>query len=147
MKKQAFIAFTMMSLFVAAAIVTAYAQSDARIVANIPFEFAVGDKVMPAGEYTVRHLSYNCLLIRSGDSSTALVFSTNRTRAATTPNESVLVFNRYADQYFLSKVWTSGNDIGRELGQSRAERELIRGRAASANTGSERQLVPIIAHR
>jgi hypothetical protein len=35
-----------------------------------------------------------------------------------------LVFNRYGDQYFLSKIWAASSDSGRELPKSRLEREV-----------------------
>ena len=35
-----------------------------------------------------------------------------------------LVFNRYGDQYFLSKIWAPSSDTGRELPKSRLEREV-----------------------
>ena len=33
-------------------------------------------------------------------------------------------FNRYGDQYFLSKIWPPSSDSGRELTKSRLEREV-----------------------
>jgi hypothetical protein len=35
-----------------------------------------------------------------------------------------LVFNRYGDQYFLSKIWTRSSLTGRGLTKSRLEREV-----------------------
>src|SRR5882724_8339426 len=115
MKKQAFMILMTLSLFITLSVVSVYAQSDMRLNVNIPFEFSVRNKVLPAGEYTVsqrvQNAQYN-LLIRRVDRTASDVFLTIPTRGGTTPNESKLVFNRYGDQYILSEVWMRGNDTG-----------------------------------
>jgi hypothetical protein len=74
-------------------------------------------------------------------------FSTIGTIASTRRNESTLVFHRYGDEYFLSTIWTAGNDTGHELFKSRAERELIRASSKLAKSASELQTVTLVAHR
>ena len=56
MAKQIIKGLTMLMIVVALAFVTsaAYGQSSQQSVAKIPFEFVVGDKSLPAGEYGVR---------------------------------------------------------------------------------------------
>ena len=149
MKRQAFMILTTLSLLVMLAATSVYAQiSGVLVVAKIPFEFSVGNNVLPAGEYTVSKMTRDSLVIRSVDFGTSDIFLTISTQAGTTPNQSALVFNRYGDQYFLSKVWTTGNDTGRELWKPRAEEELIRVRNVLAKgDASERQIVSISAHR
>ncbi len=148
MKRQAFMILTTLSLLVILAATSVYAQiSNVLGVAKIPFEFSVGNKVLPAGEYTVSQMTQDTLVIRNVDFSASDIVLTIPTRARTTPNESALVFNRYGDQYFLSKVWTTGNDTGRELSKPPAEEELIRARSALAKSASERQIVSIPSHR
>jgi len=150
MKKQVFMVLTTLSLFVTLAAVSAYAQFDIRLNVNIPFEFSVRNKVLPAGEYTVRRLAQDgqyVLMIRSVDCSVHEMFLTLPTRARTIPNQSALVFHQYGDQYFLSQVWTSGNDTGRELSKPRAENELIRATSALVKGAAEGQTVSITAHR
>ena len=148
MKRQAFMILTTLSLLVILAATSVYAQiSNVLGVAKIPFKFSVGNKVLPAGEYTVSQMTPDTLVIRNVDFSASDIVLTIPTRAGTTPNESELVFNRYGDQYFLSEVWMRGNDTGHELGKPRGEQKLIRARITSAHSASERQIVCIIAHR
>jgi hypothetical protein len=147
MKKQVLKIFSMLSLFVTLAAASVYAQSDMSLKVNIPFEFSVGNEVLPAGEYTVRHVAQSALVIRRADCSVAKVFSTMGTIASKTPNESSLVFHRYGDEYFLSTIWTAGNDTGHELSKSRAEREIIRASNKLAKSATERQTLSLIAHR
>jgi hypothetical protein len=37
-----------------------------------------------------------------------------------------MVFRRYGDQYFLGEVWIAGTIVGRELTNSRKERQVAR---------------------
>jgi hypothetical protein len=92
--------------------------------ADIPFDFVVGDKQLPAGEYQVKSLHQAATQIQSTDTrSTAIVLTTGM-QAAKISNTGKLVFNRYGDQYFLSKIWAPWSDAGRELPKSRLEREV-----------------------
>lgn len=147
MKKQVLKIFSMLSLFVTLATASVYAQSDMKLKVNIPFEFSVRNQVLPAGEYTVRRVSQSVLVIRSADSRATQIFSTMGTQSRKTPNESSLVFHRYGDEYFLSAIWTTGNDTGHELSKSPAERELIRAKDKLVKSATERQIVSLVAHR
>jgi hypothetical protein len=147
MKKQVLKIFLMLSLFVMLAAGSVYAQSDLRLKVNIPFEFSVGNEALPAGEYTVRQMFQGVLVIQNADRSASKIFSTRDARARETPHKSLLVFHRYGDEYFLSKIWTIGNDNGREILKSRAEKELIRGRNHLAKSPTEPETVSLVAHR
>ena len=92
--------------------------------ANIPFDFVVGEKRLPSGEYHVKSLNPVLTQIQSKDGhSTAIVLTTGM-QAAKISDAGKLVFNRYSDQYFLSKIWAPSSDSGRELPKSRLEREV-----------------------
>ena len=56
MKKQAYMIVTMIMLIAAVGLSSAKAQSSGGTIlkVDIPFAFSVGDKTLPAGEYTVR---------------------------------------------------------------------------------------------
>ena len=148
MKRQALMILTTLSFLVMLTATSVQAQSDLRLKVNIPFEFSVGHKVLPAGEYTVGCLIQGILVIRSEDRRAVQTFSISNTQASHTRNETSLVFNQYGDQYFLATIWTAGTDTGQELRESRAERELRARRSlASARGESGRETVSIIAHR
>lgn len=71
--------------------------------ANIPFVFAVGDQVLPAGTYTITSPSHGIVFIRSTD----LQFKAMTTAAhenRESGGRSKLVFNKYGDQYFLHQI-------------------------------------------
>ena len=126
--------FTMLSLvsmfILFAAVASADAQLSKPIRAKIPFDFSLGDKKLPAGEYTFSRLSgfsdSKTMLVSSVDSGTRLFQLTFRAQTLTPKNESTLVFNKYGDQYFLEQIWTSGEQVGTELPESRSERTTRR---------------------
>ena len=144
MKKEFLKGFTMLILLVVLAFTTAVASGQtqsrnaAKLSANIPFEFNVGYKKMPAGEYSVQTIvsAGDALMIKSADASLCAV----RLSEATSPNkerkEARFVFHRYGDKYFLAEVWNGVDDIGRQLTKSEDENAVER-EFRSASTQSE----------
>lgn len=141
MKRQALMILTTLSFLVMLTATSVYAQSSTVLVANIPFEFVIGNKAFPAGEYTFRYTYRNVIQIQSQDRGESMFVSTGPAEAKKMGNR--LVFNRYGDQYFLSTLWRMG-DLGRAVRMSRSERELIRARRALAKSASEPQMVSIM---
>ena len=93
--------------------------------AEIPFDFAVGNNWLPAGEYQVtKPNSHGVILIQSQDARSSAHAMTIGGQAGKTGHVGKLVFNRYGEQYFLSKIWAPGSDTGRELSKCRLEREV-----------------------
>jgi hypothetical protein len=130
MKKQAMKVLVISGLFALLMIAPTYAQSDERVIADIPFAFVAGDKTLPAGEYEIKQGNTNSpdvLLIRSEDNRNAVFVMTEETQARRTPDKSELVFNEVGNTYFLSKIWVAGDEMGRELPKTRAERALEQG--------------------
>jgi hypothetical protein len=122
---------SLVSMFtLCAAVASANAQLSNPIRAKIPFDFNVGEKKLPAGEYTFSRLSGfsdNKLMSVSGADASAHVFqSTFGAEVLTPKNKSTLVFNRYGDQYFLEQIWLGGEQEGTQVPQSRSERTIRR---------------------
>jgi hypothetical protein len=106
------------------AVTAGYAQS--KLIADIPFEFAIGQKVLPAGEYTVNPGAAPGVLVIGGrDASVFTQTIPSSTNSGTVPG-SKLVFNRYGNTYFLSQVWNAENQRGYRLPKSKTEREMAR---------------------
>jgi hypothetical protein len=104
--------------------------------------------MLPAGKYSVRigPASSGVLTIQGLDCGRSVFILTNSTYANQAMNESQLVFNRYGNQYFLSKVWTAGTDIGCELHKTPAEREITRAYRLAKSEGQV-ETVTIAAER
>ena len=134
MKKQAYTTIAMIVL-VGSLAMAAQAQTNSRIAlrANIPFEFSIGNKSLPAGEYTVRSMSddsSNCLLrIQSRDGKTSAVLQTSNVEGKA-QKRARLIFHRYGNQYFFAQAWVDGDSVGVEAWKSRAERDAERELAA-----------------
>jgi hypothetical protein len=153
MKKQAFRTITMLSFLLVLAAVSINAQRlyDDSIALNIPFAFALGETNLPAGKYILRRIvlpsSYDRLVIQSAEGRGASHTGMTRpNRTSDVQKQSNLVFNRYGDQYFLSQVWMAGSDTGRDLFQSRTERNLAK-ESKLAKTKSDHQKVVLTASK
>ena len=124
--------FGLVTVFaLATVVVSARAQSANRVVATIPFEFNVGYKAMPAGEYSVQSVStsISALMIRSADGKTAAIRLSDQTgRSRNTLAR--MVFHRYGERYFLAEVWNGSDNTGRRLLKSKEE-TLIENEQAS----------------
>ena len=118
-------------VMIIAASASAKAQSlEYRLTANIPFDFSIADKKLPAGKYWINRAQSGTgdtvIQIRSADGHENLTRLTIPVLTFNPMKTGVLVFHRYGDDYFLSKIWPAGGSTGRELVKSRVERDLAR---------------------
>lgn len=130
MKKEFLRAITMLALIVTLALATAVVSANGqatsgKVVANVPFEFSVGYKAMPAGEYSVQPIaSANGLLIQSADGKASALRLSDATERIKDKSHARLVFHRYGDRYFLAEVWNGVDNTGRQLTKSQEERAI-----------------------
>ena len=129
-------AYTMMALLILAGsmAVAAHAQNNGRrLVATIPFQFNVGDKTLPAGEYTVAQINPSSdravLQLRSKDGRSAAMIQMNNV-IGRAQEQAKLVFNRYGNQHYFAAAWIDGDATGLQAQKSRAERATQREIAA-----------------
>ena len=130
MKKQA---YTMIAMFVlvGSMAVAAKAQTGGRtqLIANIPFDFNVGNKTMPAGEYTLSQVNpasdQAVLQFRSKDGH-AGVMVRMASVIGRAQESSKLIFNSYGNRYFFAQAWIDGDNSGLQAPKSRAERAVER---------------------
>jgi hypothetical protein len=117
--------------------VPAIAQQTTSIRVSIPFEFHVGNTILPAGTY----------MVRSSGSSGALSFSDGQGHTASSITNGVpnrlkdsrdyaqLVFNVYGgNKYFLGEVRWNGYSTARGLLKSSLETEVARNMATKPAT-------------
>lgn len=110
----------------AASVVVANGQSSARVYAQIPFDFVIGDKTMSAGRYSVstEMQDHSALLVRNMKLNSAAVRLSDQIQSRSNKNNARLIFHRYGQTYFLAEVWQGGNSSGWSLHASKAERRL-----------------------
>jgi len=119
-------------LGVAFTIVPAHAQSRSRVLANIPFDFSVGNTTLKAGSYTISQLESGLLAFSSDDGKEHQFALTVPGDAGSLSQEPHLVFTRYGNEAFLRRVFFAGNEDYHELLRSSRERELIKNQPSGA---------------
>ena len=109
----------------AVALAAPLAAQTIRVTATVPFEFMVAGRSMPAGDYTVER-AHSTAAIRVSNGSTGVLSLAMNSSAS--PQEqagqALLIFHRYGDQYFLSRIVDGNRATGLELPASRTEKEL-----------------------
>ena len=147
MRKQLFTTLATLSLLFALTIVSVQAQSRNRITAHVPFDFQVGEKTLPAGDYSVKRLSQNTLLVESADGEQSAIAQAPRNvegNVNAKPSREKLVFRKYGDQYFLAQVWMTRSNTGRAINMSGAERKAA-DQLKLAQNGAKPQVIEISA--
>ncbi len=130
MAKQILKGLTMLMLVVGLAVASAAVangQGGNKLIAQVPFDFIVGDKTLASGQYHVQAVNGagDALSIRSRDAKDQVLCLTDGANPAR-KGEARLVFHRYGNKYFLAQVWTAGSSVGREMRKTRQERAIER---------------------
>ena len=126
MRKQLTKGFAMLMLVMALAFVTAVVSANGQSQqsrATVPFDFIVGDKTLPAGDYSVQSINSAGDALRIGNAAANQAAVRLTIQLDANANCSKLVFHRYGQHYFLAEVWTDGGQ-GRQLMKSRQERAI-----------------------
>lgn len=113
-----------------------HAKDDrARFDVRIPFEFVVGNHVMPPGLYRVEQLlgssseldilSVRCLETRAYQAMTAAIVTSDDPQVV-----SRLIFHRYGDRFFLAGLRIRGKRVGLQLHASLTENQAAQAQPA-----------------
>jgi hypothetical protein len=102
---------------------TLAAQNLHLIVANVPFDYRIDNRVMPAGQYRISHWTAPDSLLIHGIENQVIAVKFAIPSGQKSGDTAKLVFVRYADTYFLREVWAPGVDVKR-LPISKTEREF-----------------------
>ena len=114
------------SLYIAIglAAVPAYAQPGG-VQAKVPFNFAVSEKIYPAGEYTMIARSHQIRIEDAKGRLIAMVLANDISGRSTGANGQI-IFHSYSDRCFLSELWSPAQETGRHLLTSRTEADLAK---------------------
>ena len=104
------------------------AQITGDIAADIPFAFVVADRTLGAGSYTIHPLGGDdpAMEIRAEDGRESAVVLITRSVGGGIATRTELLFHRYGEQEFLSKILIEGIDEKAEIEPSREESALRR---------------------
>lgn len=108
-------------------------QGQTRVTANVPFEFNVGNRAAPAGQYDVlpaTPFTRGVIQLSNAPANTEhfktfLIPKTERSKLDSSDSTPKFVFRVYGDRYFLSEIWFSG-DSGASMPITNVERQVAR---------------------
>jgi hypothetical protein len=113
-----------------AAVAAVYAQGTA-VTADVPFNFYVGSKLMPADAYRINQTSnHGIAWLVSAHTAANQGVTTFNVAGSQQVEPARLVFHRYGEEYFLSEIWSGDGSIGRAVARSPREKELSQDAAA-----------------
>lgn len=114
--------YLVLACFFAAVTIVSGAQT-VGLTVDIPFQFNVGEKVLPAGHYVILAPQGDTLRIL-GPNGIAAVAMTNQVSGNRPSGAGIVDFNCYGNRCFLSQFWSARTDTGKELLKCRLEREV-----------------------
>jgi hypothetical protein len=82
---------------------------------SIPFEFQVGSKSVPAGNYTVVRAAPYILALRDSDDRVVAAVATTPAQALTPPAATKLVFRVLSERNMLTQLWLASSRYGYEF--------------------------------
>lgn len=112
---------------------TALAQNQVRV--DVPFNFAVGNKVMAAGTYLITPTSGTAIEIQNRATWDAVLTTTSWTGKESPKN--VLVFDKYDGHYFLREILCESAKMNVTLPKSKAEQRARELEAKNPTDGGQ----------
>lgn len=132
MKRQFLLLFAI-AVFVAGMTTNVSAQPSRTLRTYVKFDFQIGDRIYPAGEYRIESLSSqstNLLLIRNvSDANKSQIILSYQSEVPKTATPK-LVFFKYGEQYFLRQVFLDCAECGYSITPTRSQRESEKNLAA-----------------
>jgi hypothetical protein len=110
----------------------AHAQIIGNLEVNIPFQFHAGNVKLPPGKYQIHLLEgtdTGVMEIANVDGSTAALFEVQQAQANASPAKSELIFDKYGNHYFLTKLFDEGSRSGSQVLESQYEKRVAQGAA------------------
>lgn len=109
MKKHITKMLTLLSFVFVLSVVQTNAQNVESVRIAIPFDFQVGSKMLPAGNYRVSRLqtvvpNFRSLMLTEVDGNGSVVLRASTVDYGAESEESGMVFLRYGSEYFLSAI-------------------------------------------
>ena len=111
---------------------------EAAVKVDVPFEFTVGNHVLPAREFTALPLTANLLAFDNNDRK-AFLFTVAARDDMATDGKSKLIFDSVHGQYFLRRIETASAETSVEFPVSKQEKhsqEIAESRIIYGETAS-----------
>ncbi|HMV48782.1 MAG TPA: hypothetical protein PLD20_11455 [Blastocatellia bacterium] len=112
-----------------------------KLKADIPFDFQVGKKKFPKGDYTIESLGETgAMLLRREKGGKAINFVAVKDKL-TDKHKSKLLFRRYGDQYFLARIWDGASQTVFKIEKTSAEKKVAK--LYKDKSGKDEDEVPV----
>ena len=115
MRRQIISTLTLFILVAFGLAVSTSAQSTGTIKVNIPFEFAFGGHLFPAGEYVLVQPEQHTLQLRDANGRTTAQAFTQGIESSAAAPATTLKFNVSEGQHDLVEVWREQDSSGQRL--------------------------------
>jgi len=114
------------TLMLLSGLMAAQSLTTSTVKANVPFDFVANNQIIPAGEFAIKAegASIPILVIRNVETKKSTMSVSSFDDAGKPADQTVLVFKRYGNQYFLSSVRVEGSNTSYQLPTNKAEKEL-----------------------
>ncbi len=123
----------LVSFFFFAAATSLFAQMEIRplMKVNVPFQFSVGERSFPAGEYLISAVQpERTVRIVSASGNNSAIVQVMPLYKVRTSEKTALTFNHYHGAYFLAEVDVAGTSVARTLPRGKLEMEIAQKDAA-----------------
>lgn len=104
------------------------------IKVDIPFDFAVGSQVFPAGHYSLVRSEPWQLELRDSESRLLINILTQSVQTLTAPAKPKLVFESEGHRNVLTRVWQENESIGQQILQAKWGVDAVRKRPRDVQT-------------
>jgi hypothetical protein len=126
MQKKIFSLVIVLSFMMTLVVTSSAVPYAIRIRAEIPFDFMVGSKRLPKGEYLIESINdTGAISIRNAKKGKAVFFTAIKNKETEKP-KSKLIFRRYGDQYFLARIWDGSDEMVWKIEKSKAEKKVAK---------------------
>jgi len=128
MRYRFLITVLLMILSLVFVVMSADAQSTNRFEVDIPFQFVVGGRILPAGNYAVERLDSgkpSILRLKNLDNGMMRLIFCQRVEKERASTTSFLLFVQREGKFFLSQAWDQGNLNGNEVPLPKTKRPAI----------------------
>lgn len=129
-------------LFATASVPWLNAQITDAIRAHVDHSFIIGNTTLPPGEYTFRMMQDSDLAVMTATSEndkTSVEFIVRETIDDHTPSHSELVFRKYGNTEFLSKLFEGGSKSGAEITETNRQEARLAKHMQHATEHTEEQ--------
>lgn len=129
MRKRSVASIIIFISLILVAATTASAQSAHRFEIDIPFQFILGGRTLPAGRYSVQRLDPakpHVLMLKNTSRGSSRVVITQRVESENPKVDSSLVFHRRGDKFYLFQIWSTGEMHGNQIPLSEGNQRSLR---------------------